>query len=82
MSASGRFMPFTNGRYGSIAAIRDWLLPTLLLPSSPTIQAGLPAMQALRWMAPAVPVFAGKPAPTKIAVRLTGTNGAIAAGRG
>ncbi|PLU85804.1 hypothetical protein CXG44_18365 [Pseudomonas plecoglossicida] len=26
--------------------------------------AGLPAKQAPRWMAPAVPVFAGMPAPT------------------
>ncbi|APO82842.1 hypothetical protein BL240_15815 [Pseudomonas putida] len=30
--------------------------------------AGLPAKQAPRWMAPAVPVFAGEPAPTMIAV--------------
>ncbi|AXQ48509.1 MAG TPA: hypothetical protein DGQ94_00625 [Pseudomonas sp.] len=29
------------------------------------VGAGLPAKQAPRWMAPAVPVFAGKPAPTK-----------------
>ena len=26
--------------------------------------AGMPAKQATRWMAPAAPVFAGKPAPT------------------
>ncbi|RFQ06499.1 hypothetical protein D0O09_00610 [Pseudomonas putida] len=29
--------------------------------------AGLPAKQARPWMAPAVPVFAGKPAPTEYA---------------
>ncbi|SPO55231.1 protein of unknown function [Pseudomonas sp. JV551A1] len=28
--------------------------------------AGLPAKNATRWMAPAAPVFAGKPAPTGI----------------
>ena len=31
------------------------------------VGAGLPAKQAPRWMAPAVPVSAGRPAPTKIA---------------
>jgi hypothetical protein len=34
-----------------------------------SVGAGLPAKQALRWMAPAVPVFAGKLAPTMIAIR-------------
>ncbi|AXQ48518.1 hypothetical protein CQW31_01555 [Pseudomonas sp. 382] len=29
--------------------------------------AGVPAKQAMRWMAPALPVFAGTPAPTEIA---------------
>ncbi|SPO55918.1 protein of unknown function [Pseudomonas sp. JV551A1] len=33
-----------------------------------SVGAGLPAKQAPRWMAPAAPVFAGKPAPTIIAV--------------
>jgi len=28
------------------------------------VGAGLPAKQAMRWMAPAAPVFAGAPAPT------------------
>ncbi len=31
------------------------------------VGAGLPAKQATRWMAPAAPVFAGKPAPTGMA---------------
>ncbi|AJG14009.1 type II secretion system protein J [Pseudomonas plecoglossicida] len=29
-----------------------------------SVGAGAPAKQATRWMAPALPVFAGKPAPT------------------
>ncbi|RCL28567.1 hypothetical protein C6A77_05585 [Pseudomonas sp. AFG_SD02_1510_Pfu_092] len=34
-------------------------------PRSP-VGAGVPAKQATRWLAPALPVFAGMPAPTKI----------------
>ncbi|UPK86391.1 hypothetical protein E5221_16040 [Pseudomonas sp. A2] len=30
------------------------------------VGAGAPAKQATRWMAPALPVFAGMPAPTKL----------------
>ncbi|NIF25875.1 hypothetical protein F3J44_05700 [Pantoea sp. Tr-811] len=33
------------------------------------VGAGLPAKQATRRMAPASPVFAGKPAPTEFAVK-------------
>ncbi len=33
-------------------------------PSAVPVGAGLPAKQTTRWMAPALPVFAGKPAPT------------------
>ncbi|NVN64528.1 hypothetical protein FGL97_15115 [Pseudomonas putida] len=33
----------------------------------PIVGAGSPANQAPRWMAPASPVFAGKPAPTPMA---------------
>ena len=33
-------------------------------PCAIPVGAGMPAKQALRWMAPATPVFAGKPAPT------------------
>ncbi|EMR46647.1 hypothetical protein PPUTLS46_015474 [Pseudomonas putida LS46] len=32
--------------------------------AKPVVGAGSPANQAARWMAPASPVFAGKPAPT------------------
>ncbi|RCL22241.1 hypothetical protein C6A77_20770 [Pseudomonas sp. AFG_SD02_1510_Pfu_092] len=32
--------------------------------------AGAPAKQAMRWMAPALPVFAGMPAPTMAVGRL------------
>ncbi|MDH4844508.1 hypothetical protein E8E78_06425 [Pseudomonas sp. BN505] len=31
------------------------------------VGAGVPAKQATRWMAPALPVFAGMPAPTEVA---------------
>ncbi|QKK96809.1 hypothetical protein GEV38_12835 [Pseudomonas sp. 13159349] len=43
--------------------------------------AGLPAKQAPRWMAPAVPVFAGKPAPTMIAVGQNDSYGSLSAER-
>ncbi|AVH39653.1 hypothetical protein AL532_26725 [Pseudomonas monteilii] len=33
------------------------------------VGAGLPAKQAPRWMAPALPVFTGKPAPTETSHR-------------
>ncbi|QKL02974.1 hypothetical protein GEV39_17000 [Pseudomonas sp. NY5710] len=33
-------------------------------PARFIVGAGLPAKQATRWMAPALPVFAGMPAPT------------------
>ena len=32
-----------------------------------SVGAGLPAKQATRWMAPALPVLAGEPAPTRFA---------------
>ncbi|AFK67974.1 hypothetical protein YSA_02231 [Pseudomonas putida ND6] len=36
--------------------------------AQPGVGAGSPANQAARWMAPASPVFAGKPAPTTTAL--------------
>ncbi|RIZ44236.1 hypothetical protein CIK02_07315 [Pseudomonas putida] len=35
--------------------------------AKPVVGAGSPANQAARWMAPASPVFAAKPAPTPMA---------------
>ncbi|APO82809.1 hypothetical protein BL240_15640 [Pseudomonas putida] len=43
--------------------------------------AGLPAKQTTRWVAPAVPVFAGKPAPTMIAVGQNDSYGSLSAVR-
>jgi len=45
------------------------------------VGAGLPAKQAPQWMAPAVLAFAGKPAPTTIAVGLYASLGSIPAGQ-
>ncbi|ORL68700.1 hypothetical protein EGN69_17415 [Pseudomonas monteilii] len=52
----------------------SWVFPQrLLLPVSKagfSVGAGLPAKQNTRWVAPASPVFAGKPAPTGVCVEL------------
>ncbi len=45
------------------------------------VGAGAPAKQTTRWMAPAVPVFAGKPAPTMIAVGQSDSYGSLSAVR-
>ncbi|APO85305.1 hypothetical protein BL240_03850 [Pseudomonas putida] len=39
--------------------------PTLQKLARSPVGAGMPAKQATRWMAPAMPVFAGAPAPTE-----------------
>ena len=46
-----------------------------------SVGAALPAKQAPRWLAPAVPMFSGEPAPTKSAVRRNVGYGSVATGR-
>ncbi|AJG14208.1 hypothetical protein CMV24_23715 [Pseudomonas plecoglossicida] len=49
---------------------RNGLLQKFLSYARPPVGAGSPAKQATRCMAPASPVFAGKPAPTGTAQML------------
>ena len=86
-STSGRLLSLLRGRKGASSHSRRAAFdPKRTLENNRlrecdthSVGAGLPAKQAPRWMAPAVPVFAGEPAPTKSAVRRNVGYGSVAA---
>ncbi|PBJ96556.1 hypothetical protein CMV24_07485 [Pseudomonas plecoglossicida] len=51
-------------QYNSVTAI-ETIKPTNCRGCAAPVGAGSPAKQATRWMAPALPVFAAKAAPTR-----------------
>ncbi|AZL75722.1 hypothetical protein EI693_22610 [Pseudomonas oryziphila] len=66
--SAGRCRPTSSRR--SSATRRCSCSSELLQSGAIHVGAGLPAKQATRYMAPAWPVFAGKPAPTGTSSRL------------
>ncbi|EAN8120842.1 hypothetical protein ELF58_25645 [Salmonella enterica] len=62
--------PSSRRRTACTPSRRSWSRPWLTSDGHlHTVGAGLPAMQAIRCMAPAPPVIAGKPAPTRNEIR-------------